>query len=258
MDRPARSRVVSPNFLRICSNSPLNPPRDSSSRGAVSTSRRDAVGLGAGIGLKAQRRAGVAVEAPADADAEEHQHRRRRDAHAPAAAPPPALAGFLRSGSWTGALLVCRSSTSDCSSPSVVAVVAALTRSPCSAIDSWPSLSALSRIWHVSLRSLSFARVPAVCLVATTEIVGVGTSVAQVSRRPDAQPADVAVPSRLGGHVADVLWSPCDCSDKWWTMRFGAGPCWPRSTRDAPASRRSATPIPICCGPRSSMGSPVR
>ena len=34
-------------------------------------------------------------------------------------------------------------------------------------MDSWPSLSALSRTWHVSLRSVSFARVPAVCRVAT-------------------------------------------------------------------------------------------
>ena len=44
-------------------------------------------------------------------------------------------------------------------SPRVAALVAALTRCSCSAIDSWPSAIAVSRIWQVSLRSLSLARV---------------------------------------------------------------------------------------------------
>ncbi len=68
----------------------------------------------------------------------------------------------------------------------------------------------------------------------------------------------VTVPSRSGSPIADVLWSSCDCSDRWWTTHFGDGPCWPRSIRDAPASPRSATPIPICCAPPNSTASPVR
>ena len=60
-----------------------------------------------------------------------------------------------------------------CRSPSVAAPVASATRVRCSSMDSCPSASALSRIWHVSLRSLSFARVPGVCRVATTMIVKV-------------------------------------------------------------------------------------
>ena len=44
----------------------------------------------------------------------------------------------------------------------VTARVAAATRCRCSSADSWPSASAVSRIWQVSLRSLSFARVAAV------------------------------------------------------------------------------------------------
>ena len=170
-----------------------------------------------------------------------------------------AAAGFFRSGwahsllgDFTGAFAVCRSATSDCSSPSVAAVVAVATRCRCSSIDSWPSPNALSRTWQVSVRSLSFARV---CRVATSTIVKV---------RPRVTADQMAIarthltPSRLRRRGADVLWSSCDCSDRWWTMRFGGGPCWPRSTRDAPASRRSAMPIPTCCGPRSSTGSPVR
>jgi hypothetical protein len=45
----------------------------------------------------------------------------------------------------------------------VAAFVAVATRVRCSSIDSCPSLSALSSTWHVLLRSVSFARVPAVC-----------------------------------------------------------------------------------------------
>ena len=79
--------------------------------------------------------------------------------------PPPArpgTRGLFRCGSCTGAFAVCRSETSALRSPRVAALVAALTRCPCSAIDSWPSESAVSRIWQVSLRSLSLARVLAV------------------------------------------------------------------------------------------------
>ncbi len=61
-------------------------------------------------------------------------------------------------------------------------MVAALTRCWCSLIDSWPSDSAVSRIWQVSLRSASFARVLAVWEVATALIVRVRQARAQTRR----------------------------------------------------------------------------
>ena len=63
----------------------------------------------------------------------------------------------------------CRSSTNDCSSPNVAALVALLTRCRCSSDDSCPSASALSSTWQVSVRSLSLARVLGVLRVATKE-----------------------------------------------------------------------------------------
>ena len=57
---------------------------------------------------------------------------------------------------------------------------------------------------------------------------------------------DTAAPGVTGQYLdtgqADVLWSPCDCSDRWWTMRFGADHCWPRCTPAAPVSPKSVTP----------------
>jgi len=78
-------------------------------------------------------------------------------------------------GEWavSGAFAFWRSETNDWSSPNVAAVVADATRCRCSSMDSCPSASALSSTWQVSLRSLSFARVPGVCRVATSMIVGV-------------------------------------------------------------------------------------
>jgi hypothetical protein len=73
----------------------------------------------------------------------------------------------------------CRSATNDCNSPSVAALVAAFTRCSCSAIDSCPSASALSRTWQMSTRSLSLARVPGVRGVATSKIVRVGRASSQ-------------------------------------------------------------------------------
>ena len=86
-------------------------------------------------------------------------------------------------------------STSDCSSPSVAAVVAVATRCRCSSIDSCRRPSALSSTWQVSLRSLSFARVPAVCRVATSMIVKVRSRVAadQMADR-DGRDADPVTP----------------------------------------------------------------
>jgi hypothetical protein len=39
---------------------------------------------------------------------------------------------------------------------------------------------------------------------------------------------------RIRGADRHVFWSPCDCSDKWWTTRFGGAHCSPRCTRAAP------------------------
>jgi len=65
-------------------------------------------------------------------------------------------------------------------------------------------------------------------------------------------------PSRPYPGGADVLWSACDCSDRWWITRSGGGPCWRRSIRGAPASRRSAMPIRTCCELRSFTENPAR
>ena len=111
---------------------------------------------------------------------------------------------FFRFGSCTGALRSADPSTSDCSSPSVAALVAGATRCRCSSIDSCPSASALSRTWQVSLRSLSFARVLAVCRVATTMIVRVRPA---VTRRPDADHGPTHPSRRHASVVAGPTYS---------------------------------------------------
>jgi hypothetical protein len=83
--------------------------------------------------------------------------------------PRPDLGPVVTNG--CSAPAVCRSATNDSSSPSVAAVVAALTRCRCSSIESWPSAKALSRIWQVAVRSLSFARVPRVYALPRKKIV---------------------------------------------------------------------------------------
>ncbi len=81
--------------------------------------------------------------------------------------------------------------------------MAAFTRSPCSAIDSCPSASAVSRIWQVSVRSLSFARVHEVprdeLPEATTKIVGVRWAI------PQASPDDRALGAVGAGPVTPRL-----------------------------------------------------
>ena len=80
----------------------------------------------------------------------------------------------------------------------------------------------------MSCRSLSLARVvdvipppsAAPSHFATAMIVEVrveiGTDVTAISGSASGQPW-----LRIGGPDGDVLWSACDCSDRWWTTRLG-------------------------------------
>ena len=88
-----------------------------------------------------------------------------------------------------------------------------------------------------------------------TFLAGTGMVVLFADRELQLSPGAIGL--TLGIGPSHVLWSSCDCSDRWWTTRFVGGPCWRRSTRDAPASRRSATPTPTCCAPRSFTESPA-
>ena len=105
-------------------------------------------------------------------------------------------------GGCTG-LTGCRSATNDCSSPSVVALVAELTRCRCSSIDSCPSASALSRTSQVAVRSLSLARV---YRVATSTILKVPPASPQTRWRSwrRTRPRDTSVVARptYSGHRA--------------------------------------------------------
>ena len=92
---------------------------------------------------------------------------------------------------------------------------------------------------RLSVRSLSFARVPGVSPCRHAKIVGV-----RLPSRSQMHTRRGHMTRHAPARRADVLWSSCDCSDRWWITRFGGGHCWRRCTRGAPASRRSATRIP--------------
>ena len=152
--------MVFPNLLRICSSNPGKPADRMQLCGRGQHHGANPVGLGSGVRGEVQRRVGVAVQAPANADAQQHRHDEGdgQQAH-------PLTFGDFGGDSTAGRsrlLSVWRSATRAFRSPSVTALVAALTRSRCSSIESSPSFKAASRILQASCRSLSLARVSAV------------------------------------------------------------------------------------------------
>ncbi|CKP87938.1 Uncharacterised protein [Mycobacterium tuberculosis] len=133
----------------------MSPPRECSCLGGVSTTGAIPSGFAPGSEVKSSGERVLPytpqpMPTPSSTDATN------------AAASKPNSVRFARdlsAGICAGALSTCRSATRRCRSPRVTALVAALTRSRCSSIESSPSRRASSRIRQASCRSLSLARV---------------------------------------------------------------------------------------------------